>query len=111
MFIKHEDFRDHKLHCVQKWVIVIIEVSETHQFEDSECKEDRVDAVVKSDAHETPIHATTIEVINALLADGYKVNDDRLPDPDNTPSNTVKTDQPVYKEGLKWNILDHRRAS
>ena len=36
IFMKHEDFGDHELHCVQRWVILIIEVSETHVLKDSE---------------------------------------------------------------------------
>ena len=57
------------------------------------------------------MHATTQEDINDLLADGYKVDDDRLPDPENSPINTGKTDQPVYKYLCKWNGIDHRRTS
>ena len=85
--------------------------SEANEFEDSEEKEERGEVSVESDARETPIHATTREDINALLADGYEVDDDRLPAPENTPRNTGKTDQPVYKEGWKWYGVDHRRAS
>ena len=50
---------------------------------------------VKYDSCETTIHATTQEGINTLLADGYKVDDDRLPDPNNKPSLTGNTYQPV----------------
>ena len=39
----------------------------------------------------------TWEDINALLEDGYEVNDDRLPYLENTPINTGKTNQLVYK--------------
>ena len=55
----------------------------------------------KYDDRETPIHETTREDINYLLADGYKVDDDILPDPENKPSPTGNTDRPVYKEGYK----------
>ena len=55
------------------------------------------EVVVKYYALETPMHANTRENINALLADGYEVDDDRLPDPENTTSNTGKKNQPVYK--------------
>ena len=34
--MKHKDFGGHELHCVQKWVIVIMEGSEAHGLEDSE---------------------------------------------------------------------------
>ena len=47
--------------------------------------------MVESDTRETPIHATTQEEINALLADGYEVDDDRLTDPENKPSPTYNT--------------------
>ena len=30
IFMEHEDFGDHELHCVQKWVRFIIEGSESH---------------------------------------------------------------------------------
>ena len=55
------------------------------------------EVVVKYNSRETPIHATTREDINALLADGCKVNDDRIAAFDNKPGATGKTDQPVYK--------------
>ena len=45
---------------------------------------------VKPDARETPIHATTREVIDYILADDYKVDDDRLPDLENKLSATGK---------------------
>ena len=67
--------------------------------------------MVESNYCETPIHATTQEDINDFLADGYKVDSDRLPSPNNTPINTRKTDQPIYKEGYKCNVIDHRRES
>ena len=97
IFMKHEDFGDHELNSVQKWARVIREGSESHAFKDRKDKEERVEVAVKYDARETPIHATNWEGINALLADGYKVDDDRLPVPYNTPSNTGKRDQMVYK--------------
>ena len=111
IFMKDEDFEDHELHCVQKWVIFIREGSEAHAFKDREEKEEGGEVAVESDARETPINATTREDINALLAYGYAVNDDRIPVPENTPSNTGKTEQPVYKEGGKWNVIDYKRAS
>ena len=48
---------------------------------------------VESDARETPIHATTREYINALMAYFYKFNDDRIPTPENKPSDRGDTDQ------------------
>ena len=39
IFMKHEDFGDHELHCVQKWVRVIRESSEANSFNDSKKKE------------------------------------------------------------------------
>ena len=39
IFMKHEDFGDHKLHCVQKWVRVIIGGSEAHTLKDNSYKE------------------------------------------------------------------------
>ena len=97
IFIKYEDFGDYEFHSVQKWVRVIREGSEAHSFEDIEDKDERGEVAVKSYTRETPIHATTQEDIHDLLSDGYKVDDDRLPYPKNSPINTDKTDQPVYK--------------
>ena len=57
--MKHEDFGDHELYCVQRWVIFVREVSETHMFEDSEEKEDRGEVAIGYDASDTPIHANT----------------------------------------------------
>ena len=37
--MKHKYFGDHELHCVHKWVIFIMEGSESHAFEDIEEKE------------------------------------------------------------------------
>ena len=107
--MKHENFRDHDFHSLRKWVRVIREGSEAHTFEDSEDKGERGGGAVKSDAREAPIHATNWEDINSLLAYGYEVDDDRLPAPENTPNNTGKTDKLLYKEGWKWNGIDHRR--
>ena len=80
--MKHKDFEDHKLHCVQRWVRFIIEGIYTHMLEDSEDKEwGGGGGEVKSDTCETPIHETNIENVNALTEDGYKVDGDRLPAP------------------------------
>ena len=68
--MKHEDFGDHELHCVQKWVQVILEGSDAHKLEDSQDKGERGEVVVEYDACETPIHATTQGDINALLSYG-----------------------------------------
>ena len=57
------------------------------------------------------MHATTREDMNNLLACGYKVDDDRLPAPNNKPSARVDTDRPIYKDGWKFNGIDHRKAS
>ena len=111
IFTKHKDFRDHELQCVYRWVRVIREVIETHVFEDSEEKEEEGGGVTdESDAHETPINATNREDTNYPLADGYKVDYDRLPDLKKKTSATGKYDRPVYKEEWKWNGIDHRRA-
>ena len=40
IFMKHEDFGDHELHCVQRWVRVIVDGIESHVFKDSEEKEE-----------------------------------------------------------------------
>ena len=85
------------MHSAQKWVRVVREGIEAHSFKDSEEKEERGGVAEEYDACDTPIHATTVEDINSLLAYGYKVDNDRLPAPENTPSNTGKTDQLVYK--------------
>ena len=60
---------------------------------------------------ENPIHETTREGINDLLADVHEVDDDRFPAPDNKPSLTGDTDRPVYKEERKWSGIYHRRAA
>ena len=95
--MKNEDFGHHELHSVQKLVIFIREGSEAYAFKDIEEKDYRGEVAVKYDTQETPICANTPEYINALLLDSYEVDDDRLPDPDNTLINTGKTYQPVYK--------------
>ena len=71
--MKHKDFRDHELHCVQNWVRFIREGIETHLLEDSKYKEEVGEVAVEFDAHETPFHATTSEDINSLLADERRV--------------------------------------
>ena len=68
------------------------------------------EVAVESDACETPIYATTREDIHALLADGYGVDDDRLPAPDNTPRNTGKlTNRYIkrYGNGISQTIGGH----
>ena len=57
--MKHDEFRDHEFHCVQKCVRFIRGGSEAHVFRDSEEKKERGDVAVESNAHENPIHATT----------------------------------------------------
>ena len=109
--MKHEDFKDHDLYCVQKLVRFIREGSVTHVFKNSEDKEEMGEVAVGYDARDTPIHETTQEGINDLLADGYEDDDDRLPAPEKKPSPTGNTDQPVYKEGWKWSGIYHRRSA
>ena len=52
--------------------------------------------MVESNTYETHIHATNQEDINDLLADGYNVDDDIIPDPDKKTSTKSDTYQPVY---------------
>ena len=66
---------------------------------------------IVSNSCETPIHATTQEGVNYLLVDGYEVDDNILPTPNNKPIPTDDTDHPVYREIWKWSDIDHRRAS
>ena len=40
IFTIHEEFGNHELHFIKRWVIFIREVSETHVLEDSEDKEE-----------------------------------------------------------------------
>ena len=47
------------MHFVQKWVIVVIEGSEAHEFEDGGEKEERVEVLVEYYARETPICTDT----------------------------------------------------
>ena len=68
--MQHEDFEDHKLHYVQRWVRVNREGSDAHVFEGSDEKEEGGDVAVESDARETPFHASTRGDTNDLLADG-----------------------------------------
>ena len=67
--------------------------------------------VVKYNARESPIHATTWEAIHYLLTDRYKANDDKLPDPDNKPIPTGDAYRPVNKYVCKWSDIDHRRSA
>ena len=55
------------------------------------------EVVFKYDDRETTIHENSQEDINAVLVDEYEVDDYRLPASENTPSNTGKNNQPVYK--------------
>ena len=66
-------------------------------FEDIENKEDEGEVKVKSNKHETNTHATTLDDINVLLEDEYKLNNYQKPDPDNKPIYRGNDDQPVYK--------------
>ena len=80
-------------------------------FEDSEEKKVRREFAIVSNARETPINETTQEDINAHLAVGHEVDDDRLPDIENKPIPTRNTDLSVYKEGWKWSGIYHRKES
>ena len=53
--------------------------------------------MIISDACETPIHETSREGINDLLADGYEVDDDIIPALENKPSPIGDTDRSLYK--------------
>ena len=64
----------------------------------------------KYDACETHMHATTREDIHVLLEYYYEVYDDRLKSPKNKSSEAEDTKQPLYKEGWKWNSIDHMRV-
>ena len=108
--MKHKDFGDHELQCVNKWVRVIRDGIETHVLEDSEDKEQGGQFEFKYDARKNPIHKTTQEDINALLAYGYEVDYDILPAPKKKSRSTGDTDRSVYKQGCKWSGIDHRRA-
>ena len=68
-------------------------------FEDIEEKEDKRDVAVDTNQSETPIHVMVREDTNALLVDGYEVNDDQQPSPENKPSDRGNTDRPIYKYG------------
>ena len=63
---------------------------------------------VKYDAHQTLINENTQEDISAILANGYRVDDARLTEPDNKPSAGGDTDRPIYKYGWKCNGVKHR---
>ena len=100
IFIKHEDFEEHKLHSVQKWFRVIRECSETHGFKESKDKEEMGEVIVKNDARETPIHATTQVLERKRAEEVYEVGDDILPDPKNTPITQAKvTNQYIKRDG------------
>ena len=60
---------------------------------------------------ETPICVTTQQYINYLLEDGYVVDDDRPPSPENKQNSTGDTERPVYKQIWKCNDIDHRRSA
>ena len=49
--------------------------------------------------------------MNAILEDGYEVEDDKLTSPYNKTRARGDTDQPIYKEGLALNGKDHRRTA
>ena len=55
--------------------------------------------VIRSDARETPVNATTQEGIYDLLSNVYEVDYDRLPYIKNKPIHTGNTELKVYKEG------------
>ena len=67
--------------------------------------------VVESDSFETPVHENNWEGVNSLLVEGYEVDDDRFPTPDNKPSAIRDTDQPRYKYGWYWYGINHRSES
>ena len=70
-------------------------------LKDSEEKKERGEFTIRYYARETPIHESTQEYLNNLLDSGHEVDYDRLPVPENKPSPTGDTDQPVYKYGRK----------
>ena len=110
IFMEHEYFGYHWLNLVHSWVRVIIECSQTHVFEDIEQNNQGEQVAVESYSCETPIHARTQEDIYDIMAQGYKINYDRLSAPKNKPIATGDNRLPVYKDGCKWNGIDHRRV-
>ena len=63
--------------------------SDTHVFKYSKDKDEEGGVAVQPDVRETPIQATYLQDINALLEDSYRVADDRLPSPKNRPNASV----------------------
>ena len=66
-------------------------------FEDIEDKEDEVEVAVDSYQHDTTINAANQEDINAILVDGYEVEDGRHPETNNKLRNRGDTERKIYK--------------
>ena len=97
IFMEHEYFGYHWLNLVHSWVRVIIECSQTHVFEDIEQNNQGGQVAVESYSCETPIHARTQEDIYDIMAQGYKINYDRLSAPKKNQSLQVIIDYQYIK--------------
>ena len=73
--MKRDDFKDNELWYFQGWVIGDTKGSDACAFKDIEEKGGEREVAVDYDAREMPMHATTCEDINNILADGYEVED------------------------------------
>ena len=96
ILMQYNEFEEHGLHWIQKWVRVNREGPDTHVFEDIEDKEEGGQVMVESDAHETPIDTITRYDLNALLEDGYEVENHGIPAPDNKPITIFDHGHSIY---------------
>ena len=64
----------------------------------------------ESDQSDIPMHAKTREDINYLLKNGYETDDGKNPAPKNKPITRGNNEQPIYKYGWYWNVIDYRKA-
>ena len=106
---RHNDFEGQELYCAERYSSVITEGAEADFFvDDSVVEAEVVEAeVVVEEAEEVPkIHASDLaENIARLRAEGYGVDDDNEPAPENIPSVESALPAPsapgcIYKE---WN--------
>ena len=94
---RHDEFVDHELHCLRRWSKVITEGDPEHFFP-SETQEEAINVGEGAPEVEFPVLEGLAYDTERLRAEGYGVDDDNEPAPENTPVAAQSGGNAVYGE-------------
>ena len=94
---RHDQFEDHELHCLRRWSKVTTEGNPDHFF-----PLDTLEAVSNEQEGAAELEVPALEGlaydIQRLRAEGYDVDDDNEPAPENTPTEAASGDHAIYDD-------------